>query len=697
MNVLLALSTIKASARNILLTFFLLLSILAAGCSDSNHSSNESKTVFATLATPSTVEEVEERFEDLVARAEQMRAQIVTAQSPDWQHHLVPLSDFLMELSDATSYNSQLMTRSPVPEVRALGYVGYVQYPQLTATLSKDAELTVVVERALSQLTASTPKQQATADYLAAIFTSEYSPAEQTAQLEADEDLTTVSLAYYNNAVTKSASAIFTAEEFSCLPEEILAQIPTDSSGNFIFDANSPLYYTLARSCLDETVRERLHAVYTSKAAAENSLLWPTIQQQRLAYAELFGYDDFASMRLSRTMLADVSRVRELLDEVTEVSDPAFDRLQQRYIDAQASEEGVVPATAFAWNKDRYYSTVKAQLLTAPVVNPHLLTFPATFDRMLYLVGKIVGLSFVKTGQLENSWNPDVVEYRVYDQKTNAAVATFLVDPYQLDGISAVANCSRIMSSRLLDSGERQVPVVVLNLDLVKSTTGTTYMPTYSYESFGHELGHALHFMLMAPAASTYRSDFVEIPSMFCQAVVQHPEFLKAVLSSNPDEPLEQLPADFVTYWQYYRESPVNFCENQRYQLAQSATAIDLTAWQGGLPTDLAEVAKNNLEQYYFPYSSDSQPFYRVAHFIMPATDARYYQYVLADVVSADILSLFETSPESIFDQQLGERYRYHILENCGPDSEAAITSFLGREWNYDAYQDWFEEKTQDL
>lgn len=697
MDVFLALSTVKVSARNILLTFFLLLTILAAGCSDSNHSFNEPTTVFATFDTPATVEEVEAWLFDFVARTEQMRADIVTAQSPDWEHHIFPLYDLILDLSAATAYNTQLLTRSPVPEVRALAYVGYVQLPQLRATLTTDAELKEVVERALSQLMPSTPKQQAAADLLADIYASEFLPAEQAAQLEADENLTNISLAYYNNALSKSASATFTAEEFGCLSEDLLSKFPMDSSGDYIYDANSPYIGNLLQSCLDETVRERVHAVYSSKAAAENSLLWPTILQQRLSYAELVGYDDFASMRLSNSILPSSTEVRALIDEVDAITAPAFERLKQRYIEVQASEVGEVPTTVFAWNRSRYYFTVKAQLLTPPLVDPHLLTFPDTFDRMLYLVGKIVGLSFVKTGQLANSWNPDVIEYRVYDQKTNAPVATFLVDPYQLNGITTPASCTNLMSSRLLDSGERQVPVVVLNLGLDKSTTGTTSISTNSYRAFGHELGHALHFMLKLPAASSYQSDFVEIPSMFCQAVVKHPEFLKAVLSSNPDEPLEQLPADFVAQWQYERESPVQICENQRFQLLQSATAIDLTTWQGGMPIDLAEVSKDNLQQYSFAYSSNSQPFYNSPYFIMPGTDTHYYMYVLARVVASDILGVFEASPESIFDQQLGERYRTYILENCGPDSAAAITGFLGREWNYDAYQDWFEGKTQDL
>lgn len=697
MAVILDVPPINVLARNILLTFFIFLSILVAGCSDSNQSSNEPTTVFATLDTPATVEEVEKRFDDLVARVEQLRVEIVTAPTLDWQHHLIPLYYLLVELSDATAYTSQLMARSPDPAVRALGYVGYVQYPQLTVTLTKNVELKAVVVNALNLLSVATPRQQEVADYLAARFTSEFSAAEQAAQIEADENLTNISLAYYNNAVTKSASATFTAEEFGCLPEEVLAQIPTDSSGDYLFDANSSLYFTLIQSCLDESVRERVHAAYTSKAAAENSLLWPTIQQQRLPYAKVFGYDDYASLRLSHTMRADASQVYELLDVVKEITDPAFERLQQRYIDAQADEEGVAPATVFAWNKNRYFSTVRTQLLTAPVVNPHLLIFPDTFDRTLYLVGEIVGLSFVKTGQLENSWNPDVVEYRVFDHKSNAPVGTLLVDSYQLDGISAPASCSRVMVSRLLDTGKRQVPVVVVNLGVVKSATETTYMTTKAYESFGHELGHALHLMLQSPTVASYQYDFIEIPSMFCQQVVTHPEFFKALLSANPEEPLAQLPADFALLWQYERESPQLFCEDQRYMLALSATAIDLTTWQGGQLDDLADVAKSNLAHYFFPYSRDSQPFYNAAHFIMPVTDTRYYQYVLAQVVSADILSVFEASAESIFDQQLGERYRHHILENCGPDSDAAITNFLGREWSYDAYRNWFETLTQDL
>jgi len=682
-------------SRSIPLTVFILVSVFISGCNNDKHSSIKEKTVFATLIAPSTTQDVQTMLSDFTVQVKQMHTQIMTAQALDWEHDIIPLNDLLKKLDDANKYNTQLMNKSPDSELRNLAYLGYQQYPLLIESLIGDIELITIVKTSLKNLTPKTPRQEEAANYLSSIE-NKYSSDELVAIAEVNEELTSTSLEYYNNTFSKSSSGTFTPEEFSCLSEDLLSKFLKNSSGNFIYDSLSFYPVNLYLSCLDDEVREKINAIENSKSAKENSLLWPSIMMNRLSYAQLKGYDNFASDRLSNTMLKNVENIRVLLDNVDNITAPAFEQLGKYFKDIQMAEYGMMPNSVTRWNWQRYSSAVKHEIYGPKVDNPYVLKFPETFDRMLYLVGKILGLNFVKKGTLENSWNPEVIEYLVYDLDTNNSIGTLLLDPYQVKGTNNVPNASILMSPRLLDSGERQQPIVVLNSNINKSITGTTYISSKDYKDFGHELGHALHFLLKAPTAS-YKSDFVEIPSTFIEELVQNTEFLKALLSPEPDEPLEQLSDEFVNYWNYYRNSAISIADNERHTLTLSATSIDVTAWQGDEIIYLHEAAKINQEKYFYTPANDSKPFYDKFYFINPGTDARYYQYVLAKVIAMDILSLFKSSPESVFNQELGRRYRHEVLVNCGPDTEASITNFLGRKWNYDAYKKWFDEKTDVL
>ncbi len=687
--------------KPVLLIMLIFIGAVLSGCGGSDSDSApapEATTVFSTMAAPASEPEVRDWLSSLSAKVSTVSSNILTSPALTWESNILPLYDCLKELGDAEDYNAQLMIRSHDPAVRALANVGYQQIPDLSAAIKEDTALKLKVLQSLASMIPSNPKQKEAKSYLNSFFDTRYTDAELQAISAANESLTAVSLLYYQNAVTKSASATFSPAEFACLPSSIKSQIPTDSDGNYVFDANSSLSFTLAESCLPEAIRERLNAVAHSKAASENAPLWPVITERRLTYAKAFGFDSFAQQRLSDNMFQTTTAVQALLDNIETITQPTFERLRQRFETIQASEQGYFPATFQHWNRDRYYSAVRAQILGPPPANPKLLVFPEVFERMLFHFGRIVGLEFVKSNSPQTWWNSNVIEYQVYDSNTGFPAGTFLLDPYQISGLTDLANAGYLKSPGILESGQIQVPIVRLNANLAESPSAGIALSSAEYISFAHELGHAMHYLLKPSNASTGPlEDYMEIPSITFERIAGTPSFLKALLSADPLSPLAAVPDDLLHYLQYYALNPVSIAENRRYYLVISSAALHASMWTGGVQTELSDLFRQGYSDYYFPMSDLAQPGYSYTHLIKPGTDVAYYMYLFAEVIAPDILSVFEASPDSVFDETIGQRFRSSILEQSAYNRNQALESFLGRPWNYNAYRDWFETATSQL
>lgn len=68
---------------------------------------------------------------------------------------------------------------------------------------------------------------------------------------------------------------------------------------------------------------------------------------------------------------------------------------------------------------------------------------------------------------------------------------------------------------------------------------------------------------------------------------------------------------------------------------------------------------------------------------------SRYYSYLFAEVICHDLFQEFKKSG-NIMDAVVAKRYRKLILEQVGSrDADDAITEFLGRKYNSEAYKEW--------
>ncbi|MCO4782749.1 MAG: hypothetical protein KC646_10535 [Candidatus Cloacimonetes bacterium] len=678
--------------KTTLLTILIVSSIFFIGC-DSNHSPNLSPTVFSELAVPTNAVDIQTWLNQMPVQASALKSKVLSSTSLTWEQDILPVYDLIKQLNINKTYSGLLLNRSHDPNIRTLGYTGFQQIPVIESSIKDDQKLKAKIMEALDVLSINNPKQRDAANYFNSIYSTKLTSTELKLLSQVNNELTTTSLAFYTNASTKSFVTTFSQMDFSCLSSKLKSKFSTNSANDYIFDANHAYQVNLLRSCLPEPIREKISATTRSKASKENSLLTPYILKKRLEWAKIQGYDDFASARLSRTILATTTDVKSFLAEVNYGTNPAMVRLKNRFKDLQMSETGVRPTTVFDWTYRRYYSDVRSQLHTGVSTTPIVFQYPETVDRMLDLLGKVVGVNLVKTGVAKTKWSSYIIEYKLYDTDLNTPIGILLLDPYKVENTNSTPATVVIQQGRVLESGIIKTPIITVSMPLKQSSQSFT---SYDYESFAHEFGHAFH-MFLRPYNQSSKHDFQETPSAFFEEIASHPSFFKSILSTNPDIPLTSLPNVFASRWNYERQDPLYISDNIQSTLSLSQTALDIATWTSGSSTDFSEIFKENSKKYRFQYSNLAKPGYDLGYFVNPNTDATYYLYVLGKVLAKDMMSIFEASPDKVFDKNIGRQYRKYILEETSPNTQKSIESFLGRKWSTNSYKVWFENATKDL
>ena len=70
---------------------------------------------------------------------------------------------------------------------------------------------------------------------------------------------------------------------------------------------------------------------------------------------------------------------------------------------------------------------------------------------------------------------------------------------------------------------------------------------------------------------------------------------------------------------------------------------------------------------------------------------AVYYTYQWSLVIAKDLFSKFD--PDNLLDPSIPTKYRKAVLAPAGSRPAAEVVrSFLGRDFNYDAYESWVRE-----
>jgi thimet oligopeptidase len=401
--------------------------------------------------------------------------------------------------------------------------------------------------------------------------------------------------------------------------------------------------------------------------------------------ATLLGYPSWASFITEDKMIGTAENAAAFLDRLSKLVTAAARDEYQIYL-ARKREDDPKATAVEQWEASYYGRLIrKRDFDFDPQAARPYFAFDNVKKGLLDTMSKIFSVRFEK---VENApvWDPSVEAYDIYDGST--LLGRFFLDLHPRDGKYEHAAQFGIRK------GVRgvQLPEAALVCNLPGGKAGDPgLMEQSDVETIFHEFGHLLHSMFggqgrWEPVSGTgVERDFVEAPSQLLEEWTWDPKVL----------------ATFAKHYQTGAPIPVDMVEKMRradafgraigvaYQVFYSNVSLNLYNKDPKDVNSDAVVAKYERDLVPFPASVGTH--FQTAFGHLDGYSAIYYTYQWSLVIAKDLFSKFDH--DNLLDPAIGTRYRKIVLAPGGSRPAAELVrNFLGRDYNYDAYEAWLRE-----
>lgn len=401
--------------------------------------------------------------------------------------------------------------------------------------------------------------------------------------------------------------------------------------------------------------------------------------------AQLLGYDTFADYVLTRRMAGSVKGVYKLLDDLIDAYKPTAKQevkaIEDIAKDIEGSDFDMQP-----WDFAYYSHKLKLRdyELDAEMLRPYF-ELSQVIRGVFGLANKLYGITFRENKSIP-TYHPDVKAYEVFDEN-GEYLAVFYADFHPRKGKQGGAWMTEYQGQWVNRKGENIRPHVSVVMNLTKPTDDKPALLTLGeVETFLHEFGHSLHGMFANTRFASISGtnvwwDFVELPSQFMENYAVEKDFLRTFAfhyqtkEPLPDELIDKIvkSRNFLAAYSCMRQVSFGLLDMSYYTQDKPFTSdliqFEKKAWSRAMVTPQL---KNTCMTVQF------------SHIMSGGYAAGYYSYKWAEVLDADVFSVFKHN--GIFDRQTAHRFREEILSKGGTENPMTLYKrFRGKEPTIDA------------
>jgi len=491
-------------------------------------------------------------------------------------------------------------------------------------------------------------------------------------------------LAHDNRTITVSA------EGLAGVRQGCIDTLEKDVQGQYVLKCDYPTSAEVSGHCSVEDTRRRYAEAFGNRGMPNNMAVLDQIIAKRDAYAKALGFESFAAFELSGEMVQEVARAEGFLEQVVaKAAKKCATEIALLKTDLPAGVEPDVKGRLKSW--DVGYAELQYQKKHFNIDQRAIAEyFPLekTLDGLFGIYQQFLGLRFAMV-QPAWSWHADVQIIEVFDAKTDELRGYIALDLHPRPGKYTHACCAGIkypvLNTAAQEFGGRTPAFAAVIANFPKPTpTAPALLKHSDVDTFFHEFGHAMHFLLSATALHTQagyntKMDFVEMPSQMFEEWLFDKELLKSVSCHYqtglplPDELIDGL----IKLKQF---------SSGESTLAQARYAFMSLAYFGPGAQKDTEAIRQELNARLLPHIIPNHAVRPQASFgHLGHYGARYYGYLWSKVFALD---LFEhIRPQGLLNTQSGARFIEAILGrggSCNPNE--LLQNFLGREPQVDAF-----------
>jgi oligopeptidase A len=456
-----------------------------------------------------------------------------------------------------------------------------------------------------------------------------------------------------------------------------------DGKAGWKFTLHMPSYLPVMQYAGNRGLRELMYRAYSTRAAEfgnpewDNTQLIAEIVALRRELAQLLDFDSYTDYSLAAKMAESPQQVLQFLNELAAKAKPFAER-DLAELRQFAREELGLPELA-AW--DIAYASEKLRNARYAFSDQEVKQyFPETtvLPGMFRLIETLYGLTIQPDDAPK--WHPDVRFFSIRDDK-GMLVGQFYLDLYARPSKRGGAWMDEVIARRRIVGGI-QTPVAYLNCNFappVGEVDGKKRPALFTHDeviTLFHEFGHGLHHLLThveelgVSGINGVEWDAVELPSQFMENFCWEWRVLEPMTShiesgrTLPKTLFDKMLAakNFQSGMQAVRQIEFSLFDlHLHYDFdANSQSVADLIAAVRSRVAVIVPPAYNRFAQSF-------------SHIFAGGYAAGYYSYKWAEVLSADVYSLFEE--RGVLNPEIGLRFRDEILAVGG--SRPALESFV--------------------
>ncbi len=488
------------------------------------------------------------------------------------------------------------------------------------------------------------------------------------------------------NIADASTPLTFTAGELAGVPESFLGQEGIKTAGDeYTLMANITWHFlTIMRNAGKEETRKRMKIARYSLAREKNVELLEEILKIRSQVAAKLGYASWGDYRTETKMAHNTANVLAFLENLNSGLKPKFKAEIEAFQVLKARDTGDAEAEIKIWDW-RYYRNqyMKEKFQVDAEALKVFFPYDVTLEGMFGLYEEIFGLQIEEIVN-PYRWHEDVTLHVVSDSKTGEPLGLFYLDMFPRPGkFNHFAQFS-IIGARRLPNGHRQRPTVALICNFpTPGKDQPSLLSPDDVETLFHEFGHVLHSVLTQVdffrfSGTNVPRDFVEAPSQMLEYWLQSKEVLDRFAADYRD-PTKKIPAETISRIVEANRATVATTYSRQLLFATMDMSLHGPKKSGSDDEfDLVEVSNGFFENTFLPAPENSAFVAYFGH--LTGYDAGYYGYAWADIISADMGSVFENAPGGYLDSEVGRRLRNEIYATGDSrDVRESIEAFLGR------------------
>ena len=280
------------------------------------------------------------------------------------------------------------------------------------------------------------------------------------------------------------------------------------------------------------------------------------------------------------------------------------------------------------------------------------------------------------------SYNPDCVTTYKLTNDDGSLIGIFTTDYFPRESKRGGAWMNNVRE-QYYDANGVEVRPIIVNVGNLSE-----YMSIDEVQTAFHEFGHALHGLLSkchypSVSGTSVKRDFVEMFSQFNENWAFQPELLEKYAVNDKGEVIPAALVEKINNALKFNQGfmTTELCAasllDMKWHELKSVEGVDVDEFEKKVAEEIGLIPEIN-----FRYSST----YFNHIFGGSGYNSGYYGYLWAEVLDKDAFSIFEASPEGVWNIDLAHKFKQTFLEKGGSEEPMVLyKSFAGREPNSDA------------